>query len=245
MMPKEILIETAKRKGLVNKEYIEKDYFQDLLLFNIYKKTNILIFKGGTALYKLYGLQRFSEDLDFSLLKKINADEIINIIKEAVNQIEGAKIKEIKKTHGSLLIKVGFDGLLTKYNTVRIDISTDNPVIEKFDVKSYVSQYIDINPFSIRILNLKEILAEKIHSIFARQKARDLYDLFFLLKFVEFNKQFIDKKLSNFDMKFNFKEFRKRADDLENIWEKELKSFILGELPEFKLARDFVIKEVK
>ena len=44
MMPKEILIETAKRKGLVNKEYIEKDYFQDLLLFNIYKKTNKRIY---------------------------------------------------------------------------------------------------------------------------------------------------------------------------------------------------------
>ncbi len=68
MINKELLSQASVGKGLINKEYIEKDYFQDLLLYQLYKQTNQLVFKGGTALYKFYQLPRFSEDLDFSAL---------------------------------------------------------------------------------------------------------------------------------------------------------------------------------
>ena len=44
----------------------EKDYLLELLLFLLASETGKkLVFKGGTALYKLYSLNRFSEDLDF------------------------------------------------------------------------------------------------------------------------------------------------------------------------------------
>jgi len=171
MITKEILQESAKRKGLSNKEYIEKDYFQDLVLFNIYKKTNLLVFKGGTALYKLYDLPRFSEDLDFSLLENFDFEKVVG---EVAKNIEGASVREIKKTEGSVLIKMGFKGIITSYNTIRLDISLKNPLIDKFDVKSYISSYADINPFSLRTMSLKEIVAEKIHAILNREKARDL-----------------------------------------------------------------------
>src|SRR3989344_1235697 len=212
MITKEILNKTAKKKGLVNKEYIEKDYFQDLLLFNIYKKTNQLIFKGGTALYKIYNLPRFSEDLDFSLINEIDIEKVIT---EAVNIIYGAKVKEIKKSKNSILIKISFNGIITNYNTVRIDISLKNKILEKFDVKSYNPSYIDIIPFSIRVLNLKEIVAEKIHALLTREKARDLFDLFFLLKFVDFDKELISKKLAIFGKTYDFNILKTRINEFE------------------------------
>ena len=94
MITKEILMDVARKKGLLNKEYMEKDYFQDLLLFNIYKQTNLLIFKGGTALYKLYGLQRFSEDLNFTLIGDLDIEKTM---KRVLFSIEGSEIKDIKK----------------------------------------------------------------------------------------------------------------------------------------------------
>ncbi len=242
MITKEILEEAAKKKGLLNKEYMEKDYFQDLLLFNIYKQTNLLIFKGGTALYKLYGLKRFSEDLDFSLIGDLNIEAII---KKALKNIENSEIKEIKRLKNSILIKIAFKGIITKYNTLRIDINIKNPVLGKFDIKNYTSLYIDINPFSLRALSLKEILAEKIHSILNRENARDLYDLFFLLKFVEPDKSLIDKKLSHFNMKMNYNKLKKKINNLKSLWEKELKSFILSELPDFKSVSDFVLSRLE
>ena len=235
MITREILEETARKKRLFNKEYIEKDYFQDLLLFNIYKQTNLLIFKGGTALSKLYGLQRFSEDLDFTLMGDTNIEETI---RKALLNINNSYIKKIKR------LKIAFKGIITKYNTVRIDINLKNIILEKFNVKNYVSSYPDINPFNLRVLSLKEIVAEKIHSLLNRESARDLYDLFFLLKFVDIDKQLITKKLEIFDMKINHSTLKKRVNNLKGLWEKELSSFVLYELPKFNDVSKFVLKKL-
>lgn len=238
MITKDMLLEIAKKKGLTNKEYIEKDYFQDLFLFNLYKKTNLFIFKGGTCLYKIYNLSRFSEDLDFSLLRKTEPEKIVL---ETADKING-EIKDIKKMKNSLLIKIGFNGILTDYNTLRIDISLVNLVF-KYEIKDYISPYIDINPFSLRVLTSKEMIAEKIHAILARNRARDLYDLFFLLRFTEPDWKIIDKKLEIFNMKFESKKFLEKINNLGKIWDNELRPFLLSELLDFGVVRNFVLEK--
>jgi len=242
MITKEILEEAGKKKKLFNKEFIEKDYFQDLLLFNIYKQTNLLIFKGGTALYKLYGLQRFSEDLDFTLMEKMDVEETI---RKTLLNINNSEIKNIKRLKNSISIKIAFKGIITRYNTVRIDVTLKNIILDKFDVKNYISSYPDINPFNLRILRLKEVVAEKIHSILNRESARDLYDLFFLLKFVDIDRQIIAKKLEIFGMKIDYNILRKRVINLKTLWKNELKSFVLYELPEFDAVSNFVLEKLK
>lgn len=242
MITADILNETARRKGLVNREHIEKDYFQDLLLFSIYKKTNKLIFKGGTALYKFYSIPRFSEDLDFSVLEPV---DVKNVIKEAVLATAGCTLKEIKEMKTSIIFKIEFKGILTASNRVRVDINIKNPVLAGFDVKTHISPYIDISPFSARVMKLEEIIAEKIHSLFAREKARDLYDLFFLLRLSSPDKALITAKLKNFNMTFNYNLIKKRIHEISFIWEKELKPFVLSELPGFKIVEGFVLDKLK
>ncbi len=234
LIEKEILLEIAKRKGLKNREHIEKDYFQDLLLYHIYKKSNNFIFKGGTCLYKLYNLPRFSEDLDFSVLNQKNIKETI----EKVAKELGAKI-ESKKTKSSFLFKLRFPGILTKFNTVRIDVSLVN-VVFGFEVKNYISPYITIPPFSLRVLKLEEILAEKIHALLKRSNARDLYDLFFLLRFVEPREELIEKKLKLFGMKFDKYLIKRKIEEIKTRWKAELKPFLLTELTEFEVVKEFI-----
>jgi len=241
MISEEMLLEIGKRKGLVNREHIEKSYFQDIFLFNLFKKTNKFVFKGGTCLYKLYDLQRFSEDLDFSLLEDVDGKKIVEDVVKNLNMF---KIKSVKRTKDSLLIKLSCKGILTRYNTLRIDINFKNEVIEGFDVKNYVSDYVDVNPFSMRVLKLEEVIAEKIHSIFMREKARDLFDLFFLLRIAEFNRGLVDKKLKIFDMKFDKKKLIKEIDKIEGIWEKELKAFVFVELPDFDVVKKYVVGKI-
>lgn len=245
MITKDILLETGRKKGLTNKEYIEKNYFQDLLLFYLFKKTNKFVFKGGTALYKIYGLPRFSEDLDFSIIEDISLEEAEKIIKEIAENNNYFRIKSIKKTKDSLLIKISCAGILTRYNTLRVDINFKNKLLRGFDVKNYISDYIDINPFSLRVLKVEEIIAEKIHAILNRGKARDLYDLFFLLRIAKFDKELVEEKLKIFEMKLEKKPLERSISNLENVWEKELRAFILDELPDFKIIRDFVLSKVK
>lgn len=244
MISKELLLEISKKKGLRNKEYMEKDYFQDLFLFSLFKKTNKFIFKGGIALYKLYGMPRFSEDLDFSLLEDLDFKIIKNITETVVKDTDCFKIKSTKKTKDSLLIKIACKGILTRYNTLRIDINFKNKVIKGFDVKNYIPEYVDITPFSLRLLKLEEIISEKIHSLLSREKARDLFDLFFLLKLSEFDKKLTRKKLEIFNMKFNKKKLIKNINKIEDVWEKELKAFVLAELPRFESVKKYVITKI-
>ena len=244
MIEKEMLLEIGRKKGLTNKEYIEKDHFQDLFLFYLYKKTNKFIFKGGTALYKIYNLPRFSEDLDFSLVEHFSPDNAEKIIKEIAENSSNFKINSIKTTKDSLLIKLNCSSILTKQNTLRIDINFKNKIIKGFNVKNYISDYIDINPFSLRILKPEEIISEKIHSILNREKARDLYDLFFLLRIAEFDKALVEEKLKNFDMRYNKKIIGEKIINLKIIWEKELKTFILDELPNFDSVKDFILSKI-
>jgi len=239
-MDKTMLLDIGKKKGLKNREHIEKDYFQDLFLFNLFGRTNNMIFKGGTALYKIYKIPRFSEDLDFNLLASFDAEKII---RDTAKQISAKVI--VRKTSDSLLFKIGFSGLLTKYNTLRIDVSTKNKVLEGFDVKNYVPEYIDISPFSLRVLKLEEMCAEKIHSIMARRKARDLYDLFFLLRLVKFNKSLADKKLALFGIKFTYGKFKKSLEESESVWKHELEPFVLESLVDFDTAKKFVLERIR
>jgi predicted nucleotidyltransferase component of viral defense system len=104
---------------------------------------------------------------------------------------------------------------------------------------------VDINPFSLRVLKSEEMVAEKIHSLLARKKARDLYDLFFLLRISGFNKKLVEKKLEIFGMKFSQIKFNAAINDTKSIWKHELKSFVLEELPDFKTVKKFVIERVK
>lgn len=236
MITKEMLKEIGRRKGLTNRGHIEKDYFQDLFLYHIYKRTNLLAFKGGTCLYKIHNLPRFSEDIDFSVLGEIDAEGLM----EDISDKTASEIKTIKRTKNSIFIKIAIGGILTPYNSLRIDINLKNAVF-KYDVVNYVPPYIDINPFSLRVLDLSEIVAEKIHSIYAREKARDLYDLFFLLRFVDADKSIIDRKLEIFGMKFDFRTFEEELSGLERLWVPELKPFVLTELTGFELAKGFVL----
>jgi len=242
MIAKEELINVGKIKGLENKEYIEKSYFQDLFLFNLYRESNIFVFKGGTALYKIYNLQRFSEDLDFSLIGE--KEEAIETIKRVVDKTDGFSIKEIKEVKNSILIKISCRGIITKYNALRIDISLKNKIFLSVDVKNYISDYLDIPPFSLKVLNPEEIVAEKIHSILNRRKARDLYDLFFLLKQFKFNEKITKEKLKLFNQKYSLENIKGRIIGLKSLWKPELDSFILEELPDFELIKDYVLKKL-
>jgi len=239
-MDKEILLEIGKKKGLKNREHIEKDYFQDKLLYWIFKLTNNLIFKGGTALYKLYNMPRFSEDLDFTLLdpKERIEDKILKIAGKLNAEVNTKRFKT------SLLFKLRFKGILTSYNAVRIDVSLKNKALLGFDLKSYVPDYIDIKPFTLKILKLKEMVAEKIHSLLARKNARDLYDLFFLLRISEFDKKLVEEKLEIFGMRFNLNLIKRRINEIKPIWKAELKPFVLEELPDFDVVKGFVIKKL-
>jgi len=178
-------IAQLKRLSLVN---TEKDYLQDLILFGIYSNIGKeLIFKGGTCLYKVYKLNRFSEDLDFTLTKRLDMEGITKkVISDLMLLNIRGRIKEIKEYRGGMNIRLLLNGPLYRGGKetqcfIPLNISKKEQVLLEPKRESIMPLYREIPTFEVFAMPEEEILAEKVRAILTRQKPRDIYDLWFLL----------------------------------------------------------------
>ncbi len=55
----------------------ERDYLQHMILFILYRRSQDLIFKGGTAIRLVYQGNRYSEDLDFNGQLRLESLELL------------------------------------------------------------------------------------------------------------------------------------------------------------------------
>ncbi len=235
MIDKEEIIRIAKAKDLLNREFIEKDYYIDLILYRISKANVKAVFKGGTALYKIYKVPRFSEDLDFAPLESIEAieEKVGNIAKSLRFDMEA------KKFGTSFFAKLSFKGFLTQRNRIKLEFNNLFKPLH-YHVETYISDYIDIPPFMISVMDKREILAEKIHAIYHRLSARDLYDLFYLLRTERPDFELIREKVPE----FNHESFEERLSEYERVWDKEIKLFAL-EYVSFEVVKRYVSEKMK
>ncbi len=169
---------------------VEKDYALTWILSALSKTKykELFIFKGGTALRKIYFPDwRYSEDLDFTVTASLNEEELNNLIK-AINSylIEKSGLSiTIKSLHLNpeyAQIKIQFIGPLSHENTIKFDLSFNEQVVLQPEERTILSEYSDQEKHFLLAYPLEEILAEKIRSILQRGKTRDYYDVWKILK---------------------------------------------------------------
>jgi hypothetical protein len=180
-----------------------REVMQEIALLGLWRSKFFekAAFYGGTALRVLYGLDRFSEDLDFSLLKK-NEDfdlaeygdalkreldsfgfdvEIENRIKPAGTAIQSAFLKANTR---SQMITVEFErGIIQQVPRnqvlkIKLEIDTDPPSGFSTETR-YLLRPV---PFAVRTFSLPDLFAGKMHAVLCREwksrvKGRDWYDL--------------------------------------------------------------------
>lgn len=175
-------IEQLKTKWQTSDINVLREYIQHLFLSNLYREREAadLFFKGGTALRIIYQSPRFSEDLDFS--SKISSpSQIEHLIEETLLQMdaEGVKldITEAKETTGEYL----FDSK-TKIFEREIGIKLNFVVKKKLESDSMIVQPAFIPPYNILVLKKTDLIGEKIQAFLTRKKARDFFDLYFILR---------------------------------------------------------------
>ena len=224
-------LQAYANKHNLNLGQAEKDYFQNLLLFILYQKAGKeLVFKGGTALSKCYGLNRFSEDLDFDTRERV---DYIPLLKKRLEEFGiNFTLKDHQKHPLGESIRVKIQGPLYKGHehslcSITLDLS-DREVALLPPLIRTIGHHMDILPaFDVYVMDEKEIMTEKTHAILARHSARDLYDLRYLIeKKVEMSKDDMETKLAARSMAFDFKQFEKRCREIKPIWESELKSLV-------------------
>jgi predicted nucleotidyltransferase component of viral defense system len=226
-----------------NLHQLELDYLQNLALIVLYDKFSSLYFKGGTCLQKCYGIKRFSEDLDFNY-ENIDLDELLNYLKNYFPfEFE---IKDRKKTNFGETIIILIKGLL--YDGARQSLCKLSLDFRKGDTykKSVLKEinpiYEDIPKYSVLTLDLEEILSEKIRAILTRTKARDVFDLYELLKMgLKIDLDLVNLKLKSYGVAWSKKDFFIKCQEKEKIYVQEL-SNLMKVYPSFKEVFDYIKK---
>lgn len=250
MISTEDLKRVSKLKGIKNIGHAEKDYIIDIILLSISRNTkDELVFKGGTCLYKFYGLDRFSQDIDFTARKRFDID---GLIKEIISDLMlfgiESEIKSQEKISDSIMITLKVKGPLYKgtpqsYGNIGIDINLRSSIDREPVLAKYNSFY-EIPTFSLFIMSEEEILAEKIRAIMTRTKARDIYDLWFLLeKGIEFDEKLIIEKLKYYNREWNMEEFARKIDMKKTAWETELGPLI-DAVPDIEKTKKSILDKI-
>lgn len=164
----------------------EKDYFLAIVSKIIYDSSlgKRLIFKGGTALHHCYLPQlRFSEDLDFTAIDKSITIEDVKAI------FEQCDFLSIKKEYVSLatikIEKLQYAGLLGLPNSLKLEIDHLQNVV--LPAKTLVYKNVWKVPAKVRVMDKREICAEKIRAASDRARYRDFYDLAMLFRNYQFD----------------------------------------------------------
>jgi predicted nucleotidyltransferase component of viral defense system len=250
----------ANQSGLRDRQ-IEKDYIITWILFGISQNKlifNNLIFKGGTALKKAYFPgYRFSEDMDFTLdtdrisneILFSEFDKIFELIKEEANITLEIKDVQEYKSRESLNFHINYLGPLggaLGNKDLKIDITRDEVLEFETVDRRIFTEYSDIieHEFKIKCYQLSEILIEKMTALLGRAIPRDLYDLWYLVKYERMNlKDYyyeFERKAKN--KKYKPEEFPGKVLIKEQIfkrdWDNNLR-YQIRELPDFnEVMRD-------
>ncbi len=221
----------ANRLGIRDTQ-IEKDYVIGWILKGISSKEFLrskLLFKGGTALRKIYFSDyRLSEDLDFTYIgndydtaeiKKHFGELFQWLTKEA--RITLNLQKETIYQTGNYNFYVGYSGPLGgagANKNIKVDIANDEIVCDDSKEMIVHNEYSDLkDQFKILSYTLREIITEKMRSLMQRTMPRDLYDLWYLF---EIENESIEYHIFNFEEKAKFKE-KNPKEFVKTVIEKE------------------------
>lgn len=135
---------------------------------------NNFILKGGTALSLYYGLDRYSEDLDFDSIS--NNMNFINRLKTHKDFRKwNINIKKDTDTTFRAMIDYGANSTLGAY-PLKIEVSNRNRIL----LQQKALTYDKIN--NVSVYTISELIKMKAIAFSGRDKIRDFYDLGYLLK---------------------------------------------------------------
>lgn len=192
MIPQAEISKLAFRQGMSDK-VIEKDYVITWILLSLADSSlkDFLVFKGGTALKKIYFPDyRYSEDLDFTLRKEIANDDLLarlreslaNLIKEQGFQFD-IPPEKIEERADSLTVYIHFVGPIRSRlgsRSVKVDFTLSEKLIFPIEGKEIHSPYSDATSKKFATYTLEEIIVEKLCAIIGRTEPRDIYDVNYL-----------------------------------------------------------------
>lgn len=171
-----------------NKKNAMKEIMQEIVLCGLSRSGffKSAAFYGGTALRMFYGLDRFSEDLDFSLVKKektFDLEKYFGVLKREVNSfglnvtisekekaketdIQSAFVKGNTREHLMLFYDRELAGTVSANEMIKIkfEVDTNPPAYAGYERKYRLLP----SPYEVNIYDEPSLFAGKIHAVICR-----------------------------------------------------------------------------
>ncbi len=190
----------SKQTSANGKLNVMREYLQAYILkcMHEYGMFRFTAFLGGTALRFLYGLGRYSEDLDFSLarqesgysfaksLSQMKKDLIAAGFVVEVTYNDEKVVNHAFFKFSGLLYETGLSPLKSQKFSIKLEIDTNPPQgagLQTLIINKYF-------PVSFLAHDLESLFAGKLHAVLSREyvKGRDYFDLgWYLSKWKDLN----------------------------------------------------------
>ena len=223
----EEMLKKYNAKTLDEKKQAIKEVVQEVVLCGLSRAGffDKAAFYGGTALRIFYGLDRFSEDLDFSLMAPDDSFELSEYFptlkKEIASYGLNVEIAEKEKTKESAIRSAFLKGntkehMLLFYASdpaasavagnetikIKFEVDTNPPAGATFEHKYRLLPA----PYEVTLYDMPSLFAGKAHAVICRAwksrvKGRDLYDyVFYLSRGASLNTEHLKARLVQSDV---------------------------------------------
>jgi predicted nucleotidyltransferase component of viral defense system len=198
MQAVEQMLKKYKLDSMASHENALKEIIQEIALLGLWRAKFFehSAFYGGSALRILYGLDRFSEDLDFSLLKKDQNFKLVDYPQAILAELSsfGFNVEIIEKQRQTN-IKSAFIKADTKLYDLNVNLTPNKKLKIKFEIDTdppgkfetetrYLLEPIE---FYVKTYSKPDLFAGKLHAVLCRNwkmrvKGRDWFDFIWFIK---------------------------------------------------------------
>lgn len=134
-----------------------------------------LVFGGGTMLRLCHDLDRYSVDLDFWIIKKIDIDKYYQKVKTFLQK--GYEVTDAQTKHFSLLFEIRAADYPRR---LKIEIRRE---IKQWDMQERIAfSNLSNKQVLVRTHTMEQTIKNKIDAMLNRNEMRDAYDIEFLLR---------------------------------------------------------------
>ncbi len=189
MIPRANITAWRARVPWPSNEQVEQDLVLSRALVVIFNREIVAdqaVFRGGTALHKLFfgATARYSEDIDLVQRDAKPIGGLIDAIRDTLDPWLGSP--KWKQGKGRFTLIYRFDTTFLPVSTLRLRIEINTR--EHFSVLGITRRSFTVdNPWfegssEVPVYHLDELLGTKMRALFQRKKGRDLYDMWFALQ---------------------------------------------------------------
>jgi len=178
----QILAERLAEDLKIDVTQVVREYWEVLFLKSLLESPHgkNLVFKGGTALRLAYGSPRFSEDLDFTLLKDSLKGEIETVALSMAEPYPGASVTDAAEKRWTYLweIKVT-EGYLSHPFRIKIEISRRPAVDYEFKLRLITSPTTPLQVLG-NVATLEQLFRDKQECLEGRAAPKDVFDTWYI-----------------------------------------------------------------